>query len=140
MAGLRAILLLALPCVRSLSCPEAAVGSPCAELTFHDSVPRLYINRTCASCAAHTCLFRILNRWRTPPAAVPSGYFFEKVYVIHYTPRTWRRPRMMARIAAIGVPTAPSKGVLNFVDEDCLIYCPIFLHATASMHEPTMER
>jgi GR25 family glycosyltransferase involved in LPS biosynthesis len=39
------------------------------------------------------------------------------VYVIHYTPRTWRRPRMMARIAAIGVPTAPSKGVLNFVDD-----------------------
>ena len=117
MAGLRAILLLALPCVRSLSCPKAAVGSPCAELTFHDSVPRLYINRTCASCAAHTCLFRILNRWRTPPAAVPSGYFFEKVYVIHYTPRTWRTPRMMARVAAIGVPTAPSKGVLNFVDD-----------------------
>ena len=115
---LRALLLLrALPCILSFGCPDAAAGSACAEVTFHDSVPRLYTERVCASCAAHTCLFRILNRWRTPPAAVPSGYFFEKVYVIHYTPRTWRKPRMMARVAAIGLPTAPSEGVLSFVDD-----------------------
>ena len=62
------------------------------------------------------CALEIVSRWAAPPASAVSPFLFEKVYVVHYTPRTWRRSRSLERLASVGVPVAKEDGVVAFVD------------------------
>lgn len=84
---------------------------------FHETVPSEYKEKVCESCSAHSCVFEILQRWSSPAPRVASGYFFQKMYVVHYTPRSWRKTRMIERAKEIGIPTMNEDGVLAFVDD-----------------------
>ena len=95
----------------------AGAAPHCLELRFDAAVPPAHVARACRGCAAHPCHFRTLMRWASARPARPSGFeAFEKVYVIHYAKRPWRKARMLRRLADAGVPTDPAAGVVAFVD------------------------
>ena len=64
----------------------------CLDLRFDRAVPKGHVRRVCHGCLEHACHFAAFSRWSSARPRVPSGFAaFDKVYVIHYSPRTWRR-------------------------------------------------
>ena len=62
------------------------------------------------------CRAKLLDTWRAPRAAATTPYMFEKVYVVHYTKRPWRKLRMLDRLQGVGINTSDAAGVVSFVD------------------------
>ena len=89
----------------------------CLDLRFDRAVPKGHVRRVCHGCLEHACHFAAFSRWSSARPRVPSGFAaFEKVYVIHYSPRAWRRERMLERLRDAGVPVDADAGVVSFVD------------------------
>ena len=62
------------------------------------------------------CRAKLLDTWHAPRAAATTPYMFEKVYVVHYTKRPWRKLRMLDRLQGVGINTSDAAGVVSFVD------------------------
>ena len=69
-----------------------------------------------ASNACFGCRAQHLDSWKQPKASATTSFMFEKVYVIHYTKRGWRRKRSLERLTGIGLDTSEAAGIVSFVD------------------------
>ena len=83
-----------------------SADSPCRRIEIHPVVPEAMATQVCAACLASPCLWDVLTTLSPIDASVtPSGYLFDKAYVVHYSRRGFRRCRMVDRLRGIGLST-----------------------------------
>ena len=83
-----------------------SADSPCRRIEIHPVVPEAMATQVCAACLASPCLWDALTTLSPIDASVtPSGYLFDKAYVVHYSRRGFRRCRMVDRLRGIGLST-----------------------------------
>ena len=80
--------------------------SPCLRIEIHPSVPRKMALKVCEACSDRPCMWHLLtNLSHIGESRTPTGYLFEKAYVVHYSPRAFRKYRMVERLKGIGLTT-----------------------------------
>ena len=96
------------PCEQLLDVENHSVASdsPCLRIEIDPRVPDVLATKVCVSCSERPCIWeRLVNLKHMPRSTTPTNYLFSKAYVVHYTPRVFRKHRMVERLRQIGLVT-----------------------------------